>query len=269
MPLNIQVTYGQGFPAPARQAFARACSTWSQQLDSPVPVWIEACWNIGLPRLVAMCIPNGVLNFPNAVPNTWYTSALADKLCSQDCQPGAPDMLVCFNSVTHTFNTNPAACPINEHDLETNALHELGHGFGMVGLFWVEADGTGCYGSQDIIGLIPQNLILPFPRPQLNNHPSAFGRLVADAGNHLLTDTTHYVNGSQALGDALQSDALRIPNIQGPQGPRAIYSPDPFRPFSSGDHFDDNSLMVPAVPPGTRIHQVDAATLGAMQLMGW
>lgn len=271
MPLTIQVTFSHDFPAAAEKAFKRACQTWAGQLNSTQPVRIEARWNIPLPHLVAMCIPNGVENFRSAPqPDTWYTSALADKLSAHDCQPGTPDMLICFNSVDHVFNTDPADCPMDEHDLETNALHEMGHGFGIVGLFWViAANGKGSYGSQDVIGALPQDLKLPFPRPQLNDHPSAFGRLVADHNGNLLTDVTHYQNGTPALGAALTSDALFIPQNPHFATRRKIYAPPFFRPFSTGDHFADNSLMVPHIPSGTRIHAVDNATLAAMALMGW
>lgn len=271
MPLAIDVAYSHNFPPAARQAFARACNTWSAKLDSPQPVRIDARWDIPLSRLVAMCIPNGVQNFPGAPnPDTWYTSALADKLSRQDCQPGMADMLICFNSIDHRFNTSPDGCPLDEHDLETNALHEMGHGFGMVGLFWVvAANGKGSYGSQAVIGQIPQELTLPFPRPVLNDRPSAFGRLVADAGNHRLTDQAHYQNNSVALGDALESDDLHIANIPPLQVSRRVYAPYIFQPFSSGDHFDDDSLMVPSMRSGTRIHVIDDATLGVMSLMGW
>lgn len=267
----IQINYSQNFPADAIPAVDRARAAWAQVLTSTQIVRINAYWDVPLPDLVAMCIPNGIENFPNCpIADTWYTSALADKLCGQDCQPGVPDMAICFNSVEFTFNTNERSCPRHEHDLQTNALHEMGHGFGVVGLFWLE-QGTkkGSYGSSAVVGAIPGDLDLPFPRPVLDDHPSAFGRLVADANDRLLTNETYYTNNSVELGAALQSDGLAIAKIPGGVGRRAIFSPRGFMPFSSGDHFSANSLMIPFIKPGTRIPDIDEATRGVLTMMGW
>ena len=268
MPLQININYLNGFPAPAMQAVNRACNTWEQALDSTVDVNIDAYWGIPLPGLVAMCVPNGFENFPNApLADTWYTGALADKLCGQDCDPGLPDMAIYFNSVQCSFNTNPAHCPLNDYDLETIALHEMGHGFGFIGLFWVVTNAVpqlGSYGSPAVLGQIGGNLPVPFNMPVLNFHPSVFGRLVHDANGQFLTT---YPNNSAPLAAALQSNALFLPLPNGVQRP--IYAPAVFQPSSSGDHFTANSLMVPAFGTGVQIHAIDAPTLDVMTMMGW
>lgn len=271
MPLQIIITYHNGFTPNAIAAVGRAATTWQQQLDpngiSNQVVRVDAYWDIPLGHLVAMCVPSGFENFPGAgLPDTWYTGALADKLHGNDLNPGAPDMAIYFDSLNCPFNTDPAYCPPFQNDLETNALHEMGHGFGFVGLFWVKTvlgAPQGSFGSPDVLGQIPGILPVP-PLPQLNYHPSSFGRLVHDAAGQFLTT---YPNNSAPLAAALQSNALFLTlpnNVQ-----RGIYAPRVFQPSSSGDHFTDNSLMVPSIGTGVRIHAVDPATLAAMTMMGW
>lgn len=268
MPLHININFLNGFPAPAMQAVNRACNTWAMNLDSTVDVTINAYWGIPLPGLVAMCVPNGFENFPNAPhANTWYTGSLADKLCGQNCDPGFPDMAIFFNSVQCSFYTDQGQCPINDYDLETIALHEMGHGFGFIGLFWVVTNAVpqqGSYGSPAVLGQIGGNLPVPFNLPALNFHPSAFGRLVHDAnGQFLIT----YPNNSLPLATALQSNDLFLTLPGGAQ--RAIYAPAVFQPSSSGDHFSANSLMVPAFGPGVQFRNIDQPTIDVMTMMGW
>ena len=165
------------------------------------------------------------------------------------------------------FNTNQAHCPLNDYDLETIALHEMGHGFGFVGLFWVmtnTAPQRGSYGSPAVLGQIGGFLEVPFTLPLLNYHPSVFGRLVHDANGQFLTT---YPNNSAALAVALQSNALSITLQNG--GQHAIYAPAVFQPSSSGDHFTANSLMVPAFGPGVQFLGIDPSTLDVMTMMGW
>lgn len=267
MPLQIQMSYINAFPADAVQAIDRAAATWMQTLTSTQTVRINAYWNISLSDLVAMCVPNGFENFANAPhANTWYTGALADKLSGQDQDPGNPDMVIFFNSAPDWFNTDPARCPNDKFDLETTALHEMGHGLGFVGLFWVateEKPQIGSYGSPDVLGSIRGSWPRAFALPNLNWHPSAFGRLVHDGNGRLLTD---YPEKSKDLAEAIQSKDLAITL---PGGEKAIYAPPRFEKYSSGDHFEEDSLMVPFIAKGKRIHTVDRPVLEVMVQMGW
>lgn len=269
MPLQIQINFLNNFPPAAMAAVNRAAARWSASLHSEVPVLIFAYWNIPLGgNLVAMCVPNGFENFPNApLIQTWYTGALADRRAGQDLDPGQPDMVIYFNSGQVVFNTDEAACPFGQYDLQSIALHEMGHGFGFLGLFWVLANAApqiGSYGSPAVLGGIAGNLPVPFALPALNGDPSIFGRLVHDANDVPLTT---YPNNSPQLAVALQSNALAITLPNGAQP--AIYAPAQFQPYSSGDHFAANSLMVPAIGTGVRIHAIDQPVLDVMAMIGW
>lgn len=264
---RLHINYSPNFPAAAIQAVERAKLTWQQAINFTQDVRIQAFWGVGLPGLVAMCIPNGFENFPNApVPNTWYTSALADHIAGFDLLPPFPDMAIYFNSGPGWFNTNAGFCPPGQYDLESIALHEIGHGLGFLGLFWVAnvvGQQLGSYGSPAILGGIPGNVIVPFPLPLLNGNPSVMGLLVRDPNGPLVGT---YPNNSPQLAAALQSGNLVV-NVQGV--PRAIYAPAVFQPFSSGDHFSANSLMIPVIGTGVQIHAVDLDTLDVLKQIGW
>jgi hypothetical protein len=270
MPLQFNVTWVNNFPANAQAAFNRALATWGAALNSTEDVDVTAIWAANIPGFNAICIPNAIENFANAPSrNTWYPSALADKIANQDLQAGDDDLAIFF-AQGPTWNVGPGNPQANELDLESIALHELGHGLGMVGVFWVQ-DGWpsfGSYGSDSVINLAEQLIAvsgqqLPFPWPVMNSHPSVYALHIQDlAGNHL-TNPGRY--DSLSLGPTLVSNNLffdlnRIP----------VYAPNPFRPFTSVDHLAAaNSLMRPSIAAGQHIRVVDAPVLQILNELGW
>jgi hypothetical protein len=271
MPVQININYDNNFNPQQRQAVEQAKATWQNTLDSQITVQVEAYWGVNLGgNLTAVCVPNGAIGSQGGQNNTWYTSALADKLANQNNHPNTADMAIFFD---HNFNwnattNNPAN---NQYDLESVALHELCHGFGFLGLFWVDHNGQGSYGNQALINTIRQLVHLPFYLPNLNNHPSIFGRHIVDGNQHFLTDTNRYPNNSLQLGTALQNN-LFFP-LNGGQQLVPIYAPNPFEPFSSAEHLDPgtfpNSLMRPSIGVGQVTRQVDVTVRDILTALGW
>ena len=126
--------------------FKRAASLWAAQLDSNVPIRVEANFDS------LTCAPTmGVLgsagttsvyrDFPGAPQSgVWYHSALADSLRGSDLTPGDADIATTFNSQVngspgclggsswyYGFDHNEGS----DIDLLAVLLHELAHGLGF------------------------------------------------------------------------------------------------------------------------------------------
>lgn len=141
-------------------AFQHAANLWATKLDSDVNIRIQASFDplvcdAGSGILGAAGSIQIVANFPGAaLSETWYPSALANKLAGFDLIPGPPGSLA--DDIVAFFNSdldNPVCLGSigwyygldNNHgpniDLVTVLLHELGHGLGFQN-FVRESDGT-------------------------------------------------------------------------------------------------------------------------------
>jgi hypothetical protein len=282
MPATINCIFSNQFPGPLKPAFRRAAATWSQVLNSNQPIRIYAIYGIDLPgTLHAMCISQGrenVLNAPAMLPDTWYVSALAKKLANQDIAPNEPDMTILFRRKPTPNNgwwgDENGPMPNDRYDFESVALHEMGHGFGFVGLFWVDPMSqppVGSYGANAILGRLPQGVDLHFQLPNdLRGHPTQFGRKVIDGSGLALTGPKFYTNNSTALGTALTIRPLRFSIPGNPNGGHPLYVVNPFRVNSSVEHLDiAGSLMSPAITPGTQRRAVDQPVRDVMTALGW
>jgi hypothetical protein len=241
MPLNFNVAYAGNFPQDGQAAFDRATTTWRGTLTSAVRVEVRAVWGPALGHgLTAITVPNGVQNFTNApLMNTWYPSALADKLAGVDVQPGQPDMVIFFDS-TLNWHFDASAPQQTQLDLESIALHEICHGFGFLGLFWFQAwPYSGSYGNNALTTTVQNllqalNLQIPFALPLLQLHPSVYGVHIKDHDDHYLVDEDRYPRFSPHLGRALISNNLFFDL----QNRAKVYAPNPFVPFTSIEHLD-------------------------------
>ena len=128
-------------------AFQRAADIWSEELQSPVEIRIAARFdplqcNATSVTLGMAGTVNVFRDFTGApLPNTFYSSALADRLAGMDLAPGEPDIQATFNS-----NFGEPACSFpagwyygldgapsgDDSDMVTVVLHELGHGMGFL-----------------------------------------------------------------------------------------------------------------------------------------
>ena len=271
MPLNFNTNYVNNFPPNAQLAFQRALNTWSALLNSNIQIDVTAIWGANLPGFDAICIPNAIENFPNApLANTWYPSSLADKLANQDLQANDEDMAIYFSGGAN-WNLGPGNPVAGQEDLESVALHELGHGLGFVGIFLAVAwPWVGSYGDPALLALLQAILLnnppLPFALPALNFHPSVYGTHIEDLNGNYLTAPNIYANPSPQLGAELISDNLFFdlnPRVQ-------VYAPNPFAPFTSVDHLSNPvSLMRPQIAAGQHVRVVDPPVLQILNALGW
>jgi hypothetical protein len=132
---------------------------WGAELTSSVPILVYATWEAldcdATSAVLGSAGPVFVFrNFTNApFPNTWYPSALANKLSGVDQAPGDPtstDPLVALGvDIRARFNGNlgttgcldglPFYLGLDNHageliDFYTVLLHELGHGLGFTSI---------------------------------------------------------------------------------------------------------------------------------------
>lgn len=284
----------RGFPSEAAEAIRFAASIWGTHLDSDVPVRVQASFAELDPQTLGVAGPACVearAELPQA--NTWYPVALAEALIGADLNPpGATvcpgvDIIATFNSaldvnsdgVTDWYFGTDGNTPSGRYDFATVALHELGHGLGFVGTFAVVTDdseptcpeplgdvqtGSGCWG-------LGSSTILPL----------IFDRFAEDGAGRPLLDEAVYPNPSRALGDVLQSDAVRFdgPSAAAANGtlPIDLFAPSNFEPGSSFSHLDEevsppgdpNSLMTPQLARAEAIFSPGPFTCAVMSDIGW
>ena len=161
--------------------FNKAAQIWGSTLQSNVTIWVQATFQ---DRGFTPCTANSAVlgaagtiqifaNSPNALwPNTWYHSALANKLAGADQQPGSPDpgflappfaddiiaffnpnigQPNCFASSTWYYGLDNKA-PAGTTDFLNVVLHEFAHGLGFAS-FADESTGEQTFGLPDIYGV--------------------------------------------------------------------------------------------------------------------
>jgi len=145
-------------------AFQRAADVWGALLDSPVEIRIRATFehldcDATTATLGAAGPISAVTDFPNAPEaDTWYVSALANRIAGSDLQTTGDDIQARFNSDLGTtgcleggswyYGYDANAGP-NQLDLVSTLLHEFAHGLGFLTLV-DESDGTEFNGFSDI-----------------------------------------------------------------------------------------------------------------------
>lgn len=262
---DIQVTYQGNFPAAALTAFEYAVSIWESQISSPVAIEVVATWedlsNIS-PNVLGGAGPAGIFrDFQNApLPNTWYPSALANKLSGQDRSPSQVDIEASFNSSFPSWDFGTDGNPeLNRIDFASVVLHEIGHGLGFLGSMNVTS-GNASWGWRD-----PEiDLVFPSIFDQFSEN---------SAGTSLLSI------GSAQLYQELTGDNIYF---DGPSARAAnngtrvkLHAPANWQGGSSYSHVNDiydnspNALMTWSLRPGEAIHDPGPITLGILGDLGW
>ncbi|MFY9550262.1 MAG: PA domain-containing protein [Thermoanaerobaculia bacterium] len=142
-------------------AFQYAADIWAALLDSSVDIRVRATFEpltcTATTAVLGAASPaQSVRDFPNApFANTWYASALANRLAGQDLNPATDDITARFNSklgTTGCFEGSGWYYGLdtkhgNQVDLVAVLLHEFGHGLGF--LTFVSDQGVEFQGHPD------------------------------------------------------------------------------------------------------------------------
>lgn len=248
----------------------QAANLWDLQLASNIQIDITIEKVVLGGGLLGLTIPNGVFAPNNGTQNCWYVSALADKIANVDNQPGQPDAAIYIDSGAPWYIGPAHQIPRNRFDFFSNALHEMGHAFGYIGLFNTN-NNDGLYGRLTA-AILPPTVNLPFQFPALNGWPSILGlqTLSQQRNQAIVTPNTQCPPlGFQQLGQDLVSAA----DFRAHGGTREVYAPAGFQLFSSFDHIDPvaypQALMQPSLDAGVTRRVIDADSWSVLRNLGW
>jgi hypothetical protein len=259
---TITVTY-HNFSDAAKDAFQAAVDIWESMIVSPMTIHVDATWGPLAKGIGGQARPSQYYT----IDGHTYPTALAEAICRTingpgvDCNLGADDIIATFSSSYPDwyFGTN-GNVPANKTDFESVVLHELGHGLGFAGSYYVS-------------GLLGYVKYAP---------PTGYDDHVWNAATagHPLDDPAVPSGGSTAVKQALTSGNLWF---GGPaarvavSGRARLYAPSTWQQGSSLSHLDEatyapgtaNALMTPTLGLGEAIHVVSALTMAVLYDSGW
>ncbi|QIA09854.1 T9SS type A sorting domain-containing protein [Draconibacterium halophilum] len=266
---DIVVDYN-GFTPEAQEAFAYAVGIWETIIESEIPIRMEATWSANLGQnVLGSCGPETYYkNFKDApFADRYYPVAIAEKIAKRELNGESRyDMVANFSSKNDWYFGTDMNCPDTLYDFVSVVLHEIGHGLGFTGFFFVdEQDGLGSYAFYEF------------------GDATSFDLLVEQGSKdgQQLVDTSFFENVSTELFSALQSKNLYANSPIAKERNRGnnpkLYAPDFFDNGSSVYHLNDatypngneNSLMTHAVGLAEAIHDPGPLTRGIMDDIGW
>lgn len=252
------------FPQEAKEAFDYAVSIWEQLIESPVPIHVQANWRTKNQNVLGSCAPSSFeKNFKGAPrKDVYYPIVLAEKITGTELTgPERPDMVAEFNKDINWYFGTDGKTPALMYDFVSVVLHEIGHGLGFFGFFYVSGQ-TGEYSYWEL------------------GDASAFDLLVERFNGDQLIDTSVYSNPSVELKNALTSNLLYAESpvalVEGNSRPR-LFAPTTWDNGSSIYHLNGatyptrniNSLMTQSIGMGAAIHNPGPLTMGILADLGW
>jgi hypothetical protein len=263
---NTGVTLGQQ----RRIAFNYAANLWSRRISSPVPIRAEVSFD-PLP-----CAPTtAILGYSGALflfrddpsfprKDTWYPSALANRIKGQDMDPTRNDLEARFNSSLDAGTCNfprkwyyglDGQAPSSMLDFVTIVNHELTHGLGFN--TYVELDTGRKYAGKDDVYM--RNI---FDATKAKRWPD-------------LTDAERLasmVNTGNLLwdGPSVNAHSGEFTAGVGEGGRIQLYAPDPLEKGASIAHWDISLRPHETLEPyyRTPVH-VSGISRDALTDMGW
>lgn len=253
----ISVTYN-GFPADALDAFQYAVDIWASIITSTIPITIDANWLDLSSNALGFAGATGVYrNFSGApIANTYYATALANKLSNSTLNVSASDIFCGFNANQNWYLGIDGNTPSGQFDFVTVVLHELCHGLGFFAS--ISADNGGQYGFNGdpvIYDVFIENIEGIELTELINPSPSVID--FATSGNL-------FWNGANAVA------------ANGPDQPR-LFSPSNFQGGSSVSHLNEatyppgtpDALMTPFLNSAEAIHDPGPVVTGILKDLGW
>ena len=256
---NIVLSFETVPPADVKAVFEKAAATWSTVFSSDVPINVYVKWASLATNVLGSAGTNAnIRNFVGANRlNTFYPIALAEKMAHKNLNGTNPDIVATFNSDFTAWYIGTDGMPtINQIDLYSVVLHEMGHGLGFIGQVSVTS------GQAE------------YP------YPGIFDQYMINAANVALMDTNSFKNPSAALYTQLTSGKINLssPSILRNNGSAGkLYTPATFSDGSSIYHVDQvkykvgdaNALMTPQIARGEVTRSVGPIVTSAFNDFGW
>ena len=248
------------WPAAAKAAVTYAASVWASQLNSSVPIVIDAAWvnNLGSGVLGHSGSLNSWRDFLGApMAGTWYSITLANALYGSDLDPANADIYMGFSSTFDWYTGTDGSTPGTQVDLVSVVLHEICHGLGFAGLMSVSS-GIGSWGGGTA-------------------YPKSYDRFTENGSGQLLISA--FANNSAALASQLTSDNIYFNGAMataanGDSHPK-LYAPATWSQGSSYAHLAEtfngtsHALMTYSLANGESIHSPGTITMGLLRDVGW
>ncbi len=261
---DIIVTYSL-FPEEAKVAFEYAVSIWESIIESPIPISVQANWRTQDNNVLGSASPSEYISDFENIPhkNRFYPISVAEKIAKSEINPtSSPDINATFNKGIKWYYGIDGETPDEMYDFVTVVLHEIGHGLGFTGFFYV-SNNTGTYFYDEI------------------GDATSFDLMVLDLYYKQLVDTTIFKVPSKELYNALTSGLLYsnspvATNNNNGNNPK-LYTPTNWSDGSSVYHLNDatyrpgsgNSLMTHAIGKGEAVHDPGPITKGIIADIGW
>lgn len=250
-----------------------AAATWGRTLASSVPVRVRATSGI-INGPVAYASPVSFVRNPGPGPSVsddvFEPVALANARRGTDAAPGQPHIDARFNLArTDLYLGTDGRTPADKLDLETLALHEIGHGLGVIG--------SAGFGSPATLGRegAPGTSVIPGSRTPFSYDRFTCTRTRPGQCSPLMT----LADGSPQLAAAFVSGQLYW---TGPHAtaanrgrPVKLYAPSTVEGGASYVHLNEttfasrNALMTPYLNYGEAHQRPGPITTGMLADMGW
>ncbi len=194
------VKYGL-FPSDgkAKEAFEYAVSIWEQIIESDIPIHINANWRTMNDNILGSAGPTDYFSNFEYAPrkNRYYPVSVVEKITKTEINGStSADIDATFNKEIKWYYGTDGNTPDQLYDFVTVVLHEIGHGLGFTGFFFVTGK-TGAYGNSN---------------GGSAGDATAFDIMVMNQKNEQLTDTFIFDRPSAGLYDAFTSNHLYINN---------------------------------------------------------
>ncbi|NOQ25857.1 MAG: T9SS type A sorting domain-containing protein [Bacteroidales bacterium] len=261
----FEITY-TGFSEDAKAAFQAAADIWSNLISSPVPITIDAHWEVMESGVLGSSgSPELFKNFKNApFKDTWYKPTVANRLVGVDLNPDDFDMVITYSSTANWYLGTDGNARF-QTDFVSVVLHEIGHGLGFAGGAWRSNDltlgGIGYTDGGDI------------------RYPVAFDHFMYNVDQELLMDSTLFENPSaELLSEFTSNDVFfdsPLSNEANGGTPVELYAPSTWSGGSSISHLGEiynnteHALMTYAIGTGEAEHDPGSITMGIFAEYGW
>lgn len=251
----FELTFASGYSEQAQEAVMFAAGILSEMFNLNDTIEIRCNWNVSAPNNLGSC---GADQFQE-VNGTWMAQALAKQLTDESNLVDVTEFDLTLNlnaGRTDWYFGTDGACPSNEFDIVSTAMHEILHGMGWSGLFGYVSDASGV---------------------SVNNwaFPSPYDALVTNGSGTLITNLTQTQAANAMLNQVQFSGGTAVAQNGGVRP--ELYAPSTWDGGSSYSHLDEstfatgtlNALMTPFGSNGEVNHTPGPVGLAVMEDQGY